>query len=55
MQITEQSQGIPTTQTLRYSTKIINRSIRGGNQQYWDRGFGKMQNTDFEPLHYRDT
>ena len=54
MQITENTNGITNHQPIRESTHIINRSGRSGTQQYFDRGFGKMKNTDFEPLHYAD-
>lgn len=54
MQITENKNGIPNSQPMRESTHILKRSSRSGTQQYIDRGFGKLQNTDFEPLHYQD-
>ena len=54
MQITENQNGIPNSQSIRESTRIITRSGRNGNQQYFDNGFGKMKNTDFEPMHYAD-
>lgn len=54
MQITEKKDGIPNHQPLRESTRIIRKCGRSGSQQYLDRGFGKMQNTDFEVLHYQD-
>ncbi len=55
MQLTENRDAITTMQPQRESTRILNRSTRGSQQQLWDRGFGKVKNTDFEPLHYRDT
>ena len=54
MQITEQKNGIPNNQPMRESTRIIKKSGRSGMQQYFDYGFGKLKNTDFEPLHYQD-
>lgn len=55
MQVTENQNAIPNIQPIRESTHIISRSGRSGNQQYFDRGFGKVKNTDFEPMHYSDT
>lgn len=55
MQIMENRDAIPSLQSMRESTRIISRAGRSGNQQYLDRGFGKMKNTDYEPLHYADT
>ena len=55
MQVMENRDGIPSAHPLRESTRIISRSGRSGNQQYLDRGFGKIKNTDYEPLHYQDT
>lgn len=55
MQVMENKDGILSAQPIRESTLIISRSGRSGNQQYLDRGFGKMKNTDYEPLHYSDT
>lgn len=55
MQITETHDALPSVHPLRESTRILSRNGRSGNQQYIDRGFGKMKNTDFEPLHYQDT
>ncbi|MBQ7759051.1 hypothetical protein [Anaerotignum sp.] len=55
MQVTENRDAISSTQPIRESTHIISRNGRSGNQQFIDRGFGKMKNTDFEPLHYADT
>lgn len=54
MQITEKKEGIPNSQPMRESTHIIRKYGRSGSQQYLDRGFGKMQNSDFEVLHYQD-
>ena len=54
MQITENQNGIQNHQALRESTRISNRNSRSGIQQYFDKGFGKVKNTDFEPLHYQD-
>lgn len=55
MRLTELEDGIPSSQAFRESTRIFVRPTRGGTQQFCDRGFGKTRNTDFEPLHYRDT
>lgn len=55
MQELENKEGILSSQPLRESTRIISRTGRSGNQQYFDRGFGKMKNTDYELLHYQDT
>ena len=55
MQITENQNGIPNQQPIRESTHIISRNNRSGIQQYFDNGFGKVKNTDFEPLHYQNT
>lgn len=55
MQITENRNAVPNAQPIRESTHIIRRNGRSGHQQFIDRGFGKMQNTDFEPMHYADT
>lgn len=55
MQITENQNGITGSQPTRESTHIINKNGRSGPQQIFDNGFGKMKNTDFEPLHYQDT
>ncbi len=55
MQITENQNGIPNSQPTRESTHIISRSGRSGIQQYFDNGFGKIRNTDYESLHYQDT
>ena len=52
MQITENQNGIQNSQSIRESTRIIIRSGRSGNQQYFDNGFGKIKNNDFEPMHY---
>lgn len=54
MQISENPNGIPNSQPLRESTHIIHRDGRGGTQQFFDNGFGKVKNTDYEPLHYAD-
>ena len=54
MQISENQNGITNHQATRESTHIIHRNGRSGTQQYFDRGFGKMKHTDFEPLHYAD-
>lgn len=54
MQRIEQQEGIPTMQAPRESTHLLRRGGRGGYQEYFDRGFGKVQNTDFEPLHRLD-
>ena len=54
MQIAEKQYGIPNNQALRESTHILHRNGRNGKQEFFDNGFGKMKNTDFEPLHYAD-
>ena len=54
MQITENQNGIPNSQSIRESTRIIQKNGRGGSQQYFDNGFGKVKNNDFEPMHYAD-
>lgn len=55
MQLTENQSILPNRQPLRESTRIISRSGRSGVQQYLDRGFGKIKNTDYEPIHHQDT
>ena len=55
MRLTENINGISSNQSICESTKIIRQNGRSGNQQYLNRGFGKMKNIDFEPLHYQDT
>jgi len=54
MQTRENPNGITNTQPLRESTHILTRAGRSGIQQYIENGFGKMKNTDFEPMHYAD-
>ena len=54
MQIAEKQYGIPNKQALRESTHILHRNGRSGKQEFFDNGFGKMKNIDFEPLHYAD-
>ena len=54
MQTAENQNGIKNIQSIRESTHIQHRFSRSGIQQYIDSGFGKMKNTDFEPLHYAD-
>lgn len=54
MQITENQSGTPNSQALRESTHIISKNGRSGIQQYFDNGFGKMKNTDYDPMHYTD-
>ena len=54
MQITENQNGISNSQSIRESTKIISKNGRSGVQQYFDNGFGRVKNTDFEPIHYAD-
>ena len=54
MQVTENQNGITNKQATRESTHIIHRCGRSGTQQYFDNGFGKMKNADYEPLHYFD-
>ena len=55
MQVTENRDAQPNAQPIRESTRILSRNGRSGAQQYFDRGFGKVKNTDFEPMHYADT
>ena len=54
MQITENPNSIPNSQSIRESTHIISKNGRSGTQQYFDNGFGKVKNIDFEPMHYAD-
>ena len=54
MRLTELESGIPSSEAFRESTRGFIRCTHGGSQQFCDRGFGKMRNTDFEPLHYKD-
>lgn len=54
MRLTELEGGLPFSQSFQDSTHIFIRHTRGANLQYCDNGFGKIRNTDFEPLHYRD-
>ena len=54
MQIAEKQYGIPNSQALRESTHILHRNGRSGKQEFFDNGFGKMKNIDFELLHYAD-
>ncbi|WP_458407504.1 hypothetical protein [Anaerotignum sp.] len=54
MQITEKQNGIQNSHSIRESTRIISRNGRSGIQQYFDNGFGKIKNNDFEPMHYAD-
>lgn len=55
MQLIEQTNGISTVQPRRESTHRLRLGGRNGTQEYLERGCGKSQNTDFEPLHYQDT
>ena len=55
MQLIENQTGAPSMQPLRESTHILKRGGRNGCQQYFDKGFGKTKNSDFEPLHYQNT
>ena len=55
MHIVEQNNGLTDMHSQKESTHILQHHGRNGRQQYIDRGFGKMKNTDFEPLHYQDT
>ena len=41
-------------QEVRHSTHTVKRQLHGREQQFIDRGLGKTQNLDFEPLHYQD-
>lgn len=51
MQRIENFDGSPTLQAPRESTHILRRGGRAGLQEYYERGFGRIQNSDFEPLH----
>ena len=55
MRLTEQINSLPNNHSICESTHIIYKNGRSGNQQYLDHGFGKIKNTDFEPMHYQDT
>ena len=55
MRLTENLNGISSNQSIHESTQITLKNGRNGSQQYQNRGFGKMKNVDFEPLHYQDT
>ena len=54
MHITENQNAVQNNQSIRESTRIIQKNGRSGIQQFIDNGFGKMKNTDFEPMHYAD-
>ena len=54
MQITEKQNGILNRQSICESTHILRKNSRSGIQEYFDKGFGKIKNTDYEPLHYAD-
>lgn len=54
MRITENQNAVPNSHSIRESTHIIQKNGRSGVQQFIDNGFGKMKNTDFEPMHYAD-
>lgn len=54
MPVTENQNAVQNSQPIRESTRIIQKSGRSGAQQLIDNGFGKMKNTDFEPMHYAD-
>lgn len=45
---------ISQLQEVRYSTHATTRHQQGREQQFIDNGCGKVQNSDFEPLHYQD-
>ncbi len=55
MHTIEEHNGILSGKILRESTHFTTRNGRSGTQQYVNRGFGKIKNTDYEPLHYQDT
>lgn len=50
----EQQAGISSMQATRERTRILQRYGRSGCQQYFDRGFGRLPNPDYEPLHGGD-
>lgn len=54
MQRIEKQAAIPSLQSPRESTHILMRGGRNGSQQYFDRGCGRIKNTEYEILHHRD-
>ncbi|KXL53162.1 hypothetical protein CLNEO_17050 [Anaerotignum neopropionicum] len=54
MRALEFSEGIQQFQEVRHSTHAIKRQQHGREQQFFDSGHGKTQNSDYEPLHYQD-
>lgn len=50
----EFTEGTSQLQEIRYSTHAIKRQQNGREQQFFDSGHGKTQNSDYEPLHYQD-
>lgn len=54
MRTLEFSQGISQQQEVRHSTHQIKRYPKGSEAQFCDSGRGRVQNTDYEPLHYQD-
>ena len=55
MQLMDDTTIIPTQQSRRERTQLLYRSGRSGAQQIINNVFGKIRNTDFEPLHYENT
>lgn len=55
MRSKECTEAIFHIQESRDSTRRISFQSHGRPIQAFDRGNGKIQNTDFEPLHYIDT
>lgn len=51
----ESVNGINQMQEIRHSTHHIQKNNRGCSQQFVDKGLGKCQNLDYEPMHYMDT
>jgi hypothetical protein len=47
-------EGTSQLQEVRYSTHTIKRQQHGREQQFSDNGRGKLQNSDYESLHYQD-
>lgn len=54
MRALEFTEGLSQLQEVRYSTHTIKRQQQGREQQFFDNGRGKMQNSDYEALHYQD-
>ncbi len=54
MRALEFCEGTSQLQEIRYSTHTIKRQQHGREQQFSDSGRGKLQNLDYESLHYQD-